>query len=129
MYIFYDFFGPEPFAGCMFILSMPSTMNAHCVVLYLMHKKIAITEVNFYFLMVLIAYCELLTGLHSICISNICISTLEFEGERTKSETVMPPGKQYFAMDWTLVICFFDMGSCVLIHKVTLKTIINSSLT
>lgn len=92
-------------------------------------KNIAITEVIFYFLMVLMAYCELLTSLRSICISNICISTSEFEGERTKSETVMPLGKQHFTICWTLVICFFDIGSCVLIHKVTLKTIINSSLT
>lgn len=50
VYIFYDFIGPETLAGCMFILSMPSTMDAYCVVLYRMHKKYSNNWSNFLFL-------------------------------------------------------------------------------
>lgn len=77
--------------------------------------------------MVLRAQFELLLGLHTICIPYICISASDFKVETKESEKVITRRKQYFAMWWTSESCFFDTGSCVWIHTVTLKTITNTS--
>lgn len=73
--------------------------------------------------MVCMVQCELPLGLHSICIPNTCVSTQNFERERTESE-IMTKGKQHVLMCWTPERCFFDTGFCVWIYMVALKFVV-----